>query len=427
MRIVQASNVGRQARQMRRPSHSAYLKFIPWQIQPFMIAPVLPGETMRRLLVQSRTVTDPLVSSLTGWWLEYYFFYVKHRDLAERDDLTQMVLTPGYDMSSHHSAASADYYHASAATPNSINWTKLCVKRIVEEYFRDEGENWDGYDIGNLPAASISQNSWLDSAIDATSLASDDVDVDLDADSTIMAGEVEEALNQWWLQRHQGLTTQTYEEWLRAYGVKIADSEEPHKPELIRYVRDWTYPTNTIDPSDGSPSAAASWAVAERADKARFFREPGWIVGVTVCRPKVYRTEQVGSAAHFMDDAYSWLPAVMRGDYQHAWKTFNGTTTNSPNPADGPCDAISDDYSFDVRDLLMYGDQFCNADPGGLTDANTVALPTTAIQRRYATATDAGTLFVAGTAGRVKTDAVVNLEIATAIQDVSPTAAGVVA
>lgn len=420
--IVQ--NVGKQARVTRSPSHSANIKFRPWQIQPFMIAPVLPGESLTRLLLQSRTVTDPLVSPLTGWWLEYYFFYVKHRDLAERDDMASMVLTPGHDMSAYHVAAALDYYHASSTVaPDTINWTKLALRRIVEEFFRDEGESWSGFDIGNLPAASISQQSWLDSVSNQTGIDADDVDVDLDADSTIMASEVEEAMNTWWLQRHQGLTTQSYEEWLRSYGVRIDQKEEPHRPELIRYVRDWTYPTNTIDPTDGTPSSACSWAVTERADKSRFFREPGWIIGVTVARPKVYRTEQIGSAAHYMDDAYSWLPAVLTGEYAHGWKKFNGLTTNSPNPSDGPLDGVTDDYTIDVRDLLLYGDQFVNADPAGLTDVNIVNLPTAALLKRYPDSDDSDAPF-AGSAKRVKTDLVCSLTIKTTVQDVSPTAPG---
>jgi hypothetical protein len=74
--------VGKSRRIPRNPQHRFYLETRPWQIQPFLIAPVLPGETMKNLLLQSRVVSDPLLASLTGWFCEYYFFYCKHRDLA---------------------------------------------------------------------------------------------------------------------------------------------------------------------------------------------------------------------------------------------------------------------------------------------------------------------------------------------------------
>jgi len=89
----------------------------------------------------------------------------------------------------------------------------------------------------------------------------------------------------------QNLTEQTYEEYLTTYGVKMPQVEL-HKPELIRYVRDWKYPTNTFDPTDGSAASAVVWSIAERADKRRFFTEPGFYLRVLGCAAKVYRSAQ---------------------------------------------------------------------------------------------------------------------------------------
>lgn len=82
----------------------------------------------------------------------------------------------------------------------------------------------------------------------------------------------------------------SFEDYLRAQGVKPAmkEPEELYKLELIRYVRDWTYPSNIVDPVTGVPLSACSWSIFERADKARFFVEPGFIFAVQVIRPKVY-------------------------------------------------------------------------------------------------------------------------------------------
>lgn len=83
-------------RVLRNPQHRFSLQTRPYQLQPFMIAPVLPGETMKNLLLQARVVTHPLSPDLrlVGWWNEYFFFYVKHRDLAEdiRPLVSEMVL-----------------------------------------------------------------------------------------------------------------------------------------------------------------------------------------------------------------------------------------------------------------------------------------------------------------------------------------------
>ena len=89
-------------RVMRHPQHPFQLRTRPYQVASFFIAPVLPGETLKNLLLQARVVSDPVKSPLIGWWAEYYFFYVKHRDLDGRDDFVAMMLDPSKDMSSYN-------------------------------------------------------------------------------------------------------------------------------------------------------------------------------------------------------------------------------------------------------------------------------------------------------------------------------------
>jgi hypothetical protein len=72
----------------------------------------------------------------------------------------------------------------------------------------------------------------------------------------------------------------------------------------------------------------------------------------------------------------------------------------------------TEDYWVDVRDLFLYGDQFVNFALTA-TDAGLVALPTAAMQKKYASATDADGLFTsASPANLVRADGVVNLTIA---------------
>lgn len=397
-------------RKLRRPEHRFQLRTRPWQIQPFLLAPVLPGETMKTLLMQARVVTDPVVNPLIGWWTEHYFFYVKHRDLHERDTLTSMMLDPATDISGIKSAANVKTYHAA----NSIDWASLCLRRVVEEFFRDEGETWNTETIDGLPIAQVAMPGWLDSVLnDADYSPAGDIDLDANADSKITASEVEAGLAHWQFMRQYGLTEMSYEDYLQSYGVR-RPRVELHRPELLRYTRNWTYPAATVNPADGKPSSAAVWSVAERADKDRFFTEPGFIFGCSVTRPKVYFSKQAGSAADWMMTAFSWLPATMTNQLDVARVKLAAGV--------GPLSSNTDAYWIDVRDILMYGDQFVNFALTE-TDAGMVALPTAGLKKRYVSATDCDALFAHATATpprkEVRQDGVVSLGILSQQRDVS--------
>lgn len=411
MATIQVQQLQQVSRKTRSPKHVFQLRTKPWQIQPFMIAPVIPGDTLKNLLLQARVVTDPIKHPLIGWWAEYYFFYVKHRDLDERDLLTQMVLDPTADLSSLDEAASSVYYHG-----GGINWTKLCLKRVVDQYFRNEGEAWDGFLIDNVPLAAAigNEETGLDSAHNDADRASidDPTALVVGADDSIKGSEIETALRQWQFAKANNLTQQTYEEWLQTYGIRPS-SVELHRPELVRYIRDWTYPSNTVDPATGAPSSACSWSIAERADKDRFIKEPGFLFGVSVVRPKVYMSKQSGSLAALMNDAYTWLPAILHDD--------PSTSLVRRDALAAPLDSNTDAYWVDVADLLHYGDQFLNFALTE-TDAGLVALPTAGLQKRYATAADADALFVTpASANQIRQDGVVSLNIASRVMDHTPT------
>lgn len=409
------SAVQQMRRKIRNPQHRFYLRVRPWEIQPCLLAPVLPGETMKNLLLQSRVVTKPIKNALIGWWAEYYIFYVKIRDLAARDAWQAMFLNPEADMSAQNAAASVPNYHFGSYP----DFAQQCLVEVVENYFRDEGEAWNVATIGaNRPAATIGQNSWLDSVINAADMAEDDFSIDLNANATITASETQQALRMFEFLQQQKLTTQTYEEFLSTYGVRPR-KEESHVPELVRYVRDWTYPSNAVEPTTGVPSSAASWAVSARADKDRYFREPGFLFGVQVVRPKVYLNNLVGSAADLLNSATAWLPAVLHNDSR-------ASMVNVPDNA-GPLGNITDTGGawIDIRDLFMYGDQFVNFAFDGTVSE--VDLPTAALQKKYPSGTDADGLFVGGTAATrlVESDGVVSLSIATALEDTSETSVNV--
>jgi len=420
MRIPQQMNLPQQRRVTRSPSHTWLLKTKPYQLQPCALVPVLPGETLRSILWQSRVVTDPIENPLVGWHKEYYWFYVKHRDLDGADDFVTMMLDLNHDLSSYEEAAAAPWYNYATSIP----WAKLCTKRIVEEYFRDEGEDWlTGAHIDNVPLVKSKHNegSWLQSAVLKSSLTTIDVDINVDATptpDTVSAKDIDIALRQWEFLRANSLTDMDYEQYLRTYGVRVR-TEEQNIPELLRYTSEWSYPANTIDPSDGSAASAVSWAISARADKDRYFKEPGFIVGLTCTRPKTYRDNQDGAAAGLLNNAFAWLPAILDDDPATSLREVTGGT----GPLATICaTASTDDYVVDLRDLYVRGDQFINFSTAVATDP-VVALPTTDLaEKSYVSSTDAAGLFVdnAGTAITIREDGVANITISGRVMDMTP-------
>ena len=398
---IKLSQVGKVGRKLRTPQHSWQVRSKPFLLQPICFAPVLPGETLKNALFQARVVTDPIKNPLVGWWIEYYWFYVKHRDLEHGDLFQQMMIDPGTDMSAAETAAASTVLYRSA---NQIDWQQECLDAIVTNYFRGEGDA--PADIGGLPVVQIQKESLFNSLMLSSSLATGDLNVDLNANSTITASEVERALMQWEFLKANNLMTMSYEDYLRTYGVKVEDPEFS-RPELLRYIREWSYPTNTVDPATGTPSSAVSWAISERMDKDRFFKEPGFIVGLTTARPKVYYSLQRTAGINLLDDAYRWLPALMRDDPATSLARL---ASNSDSIITTTSNA---EFVLDVRDLFLYGDQFVNfdVDASGAGGSH-VAMPTAGLEKRYPVDADITGLFVGTTpAALVRQDGLARFSI----------------
>lgn len=403
-----------EARRARRPAHRFNLKTRPYQIQPFLLAPVLPGETLQNIMMQCQTWSDPLKADLrnVGWWNEYYFFYVKHRDLEGWDneagglgfDLADMMLNPAKDMSAHESIANTQKTYSFIG---GINFTAACMKRVVEEYFRDEGEDWDNATLDGMPLARIygrGSSDWTEKITLDSDYEDRRVDLDVDGDGTITVDEVGRAYQQWAAMYDAGLTEMDYQDFIATYGAKVREAEESvnlHRPEDIAYHREFTYPTNTVEPTTGVPAVAVGWRTAKRLDKRVYCAEPGFLVGYTVQRPKVYLRPQKGSVACSMTDVMSWLPALLNDQMNVSHKQFAA--------AEGPLQGLyAEPYWVDLRDLLLYGDQYVNYDT--TTAVPFLNLPTAANVRRYAAEADIDALF-SGAANEFLHDGICTLSI----------------
>lgn len=415
---VSAFPMPKVGRVMRRPQHNFYLRQRPFIIQPFMLAPVLAGETMKNLLLQARVVTDPIKNPLIGWWKEYYFFYVPltrldelygNEDETTNDSFVGMLLNSAtFDKTAHASylaVANTDLYRGAVG---QIDMVKSCQQAIVNDWFRPEDETYATAAgiVNTMPTAAINHTSWIDSLTIAAGVVRPDVNVDLNADTVIKASEVDEALRRWQWARSTGLTDLSYDDYLASFGVQATTEQTKKTTELLRYVRDWTYPTNTVEPTTGVPASACSWSIQERADKDRFFKEPGFIVGITCTRPKVYLSNLKNSLGNNLDRGLDWLPAHLKAD---AWSALKQFATGT-----GPIPAITDvnGYWVDIRDLFTYGDQFLGFGTA-TTGYNEVGLPTTTGGKRYVAAADISALFkTATTAEFVREDGTVSLTIA---------------
>ena len=404
-------------RKTRSPQHTWAVKQRPFVITPFMIAPVLPGETVKSGVMQSRCVSEPLsasrFSSITGWWLEHYVFYVKHSQMPHGELFKSMMIDPSASLAGAADAtASSIWYHPGSG----INWVKQCMIPVVEAYFRDEGQKWDAYLMDGEPLCQINGNGVFDSVATAVENDVGDFNVDLNADSTIKASEAAKALMMWEYLRSNNLTEMTYEDYLRTFGVRVDPEVDAGVPELLRYSREWQYPNNVVDPTTGVPVPGLSWGINLRMDKDRYIKEPGFIFGVTVARPKVYLGNQRGPAVHLMQDGITWLPIMLRDNDFSSIKQVTKAGSILPT-------ATADGFYVDISDIFVHGDQMFHN-----TEAATampiagpiVALPEAGLNARYPTEAMIDALFKDTANNVLWQDGVMRLSVLGTITDTTP-------
>jgi len=404
-------------RQMRRPQMRFNIVTKPYQIQPMMIMPVLPGETISNILLQSQVWSDPLASGMknVGWWGEYVFCFVPATALVGWDTDGQIgneMVDMMVSNASLSGLADADGNAWTYCAPGAVDFVLECTKAVVGTYFRDEGENWDTATLDSVPLAKIYGRGMSDWA-DKLTLNSAYADRTVDVPATM--GDMEDAWAEWASIREAGHTTMDFDDWMRTYGVEnpslvdtgSVNSDRLHKPEIVAHFREFTYPANTVEPTTGVPSTAVGWRVASRANKRIYAQRMGWVVGYSIIRPKVYLGTQQGAVSGFMQNRSDWLPAVLNHHEDLGHKMFADTA--------GPlANVMTGSYWIDWRDLLVYGDQFNNyATPAtGNSGVPFMALPTVAANRRYPSSTQIMALFSDTTNGRFRQDGVASLAIA---------------
>lgn len=402
-------------RKVRSPQHRFCIQNKPWQLQPVAIAPVLPGDTLKNALFQSRCVTDPLKSRLTGWWHETWLFYVKIADLDKQGYIpgcSNIFIDPNANVP-NDTTQRPEYMHRG----KGVDWLFHATMMIWDYYFCDNrvvpvppvGTTGTSFSV----AANL--ESWLNSLALASSVEAKDIDLDLDADTKIMASEAGKAMMLYQHLLGAGLTQMTYDDFLASYGIKLPP-EESGAPELLRYIKDWTLPANTVEPTTGIPTSACVWTVTERSDKARFFKEPGFLIAMQTCRPKVYFKGQDNTASAFLNDMMNWLPAAALNSQGAGLEEFGANNGPLSSTALGGVG-----YVYDHRDLFMYGDQFFNvSEAGAFPMVNLPMVSGGAVNAVYPSNADAAVPFKSATDIHWFSEGVITFNIASVVQDVNP-------
>lgn len=404
----------------RYPKHPFQTREVAFSAQPFLIAPVLPGETLQNLYFESRVVSDPIVNPIIGWKKEYYFYYVPVTLLLV-DAIRDMFIDPlNTDITATHGVAAADFAYYQGK--GGVDYLKRCVARVMEDHFRDEGETSSQYQLANgIPLVQIRDRLWMDSLTDKDNAA-----LATDPGATGDTPTNMEQLNALWEMYDQlksvGVAQMTFEDFIRSYGISVPETITERRSELLARFSDWQYPSNTVNPANGSVASAVSWVFKNGKRDPKFFNEPGFVVGISISRPKVYFNGLASNLSAFLTRAWDWLPNYLNeGSLMPLPETAMKKFAADTGPL-GDHPGAADAYWVEMRDLFLFGDQFHNyrSWAENSTPPNDMAQHLLAIPpannhhlHKYPTEAQCKGFFVdsAGTAFHVRQDGYVQLQI----------------
>lgn len=409
-------------RPSRRPTFPFDLIMKPFELQPCFIAPVLPGETVMSCVFQAQAWTDPLKAVLknTPWFFDFHCFYVKMRDLPGWEEAADGLGRDLIDMwESGESLAShqdADGLAWTYCPPGGVDFVLEATKRVVESYFREEGQAWDAAtSAGGVPMVKLMQRGRRDvhdKLTMNTAYADRRQSLDFDASGTITTDDIELAYREW-ASKYEGTPTDMdFEDWLKAAGgkavVRQEDREDLHVPEDLFHFREFSYPNNTVEPTTGVPAVAAGWRLRKDSNRKemKLLPEWGWVIGYVTMKPKMLMLNQQGTYAAMMQTRDAWFPPNLDPRTYEPHLLIDDAT----GPLKATMDAGNVDYWVDLRDLLKHGEQFVNYAPAQASGAF-ATVPEADGDRDYPTAADAMSVFSDTTNGRIRVNGVVDLAI----------------
>lgn len=331
-------------RKVRRPNFNLAGTMKPYGIYPMWATPVLPGETLKSAETKYRLLSMPIKHPFVGATFETWLCYVSLTDLDQA--LAQMFISEGVPTTGFTAAADKDRFFTKEG---QIDYISMAVDRIVQAYFRDDEEpGANTRTIDGVPLARRVAYDWAQNLM----FKPDEMDPNympsaLPAEGTYTPLE---------MMQMAGMSEITYQKYLAQYGVSgPAAQEAANLPEILRYTRDWTTPTNSVDPSNGRPSSVWAWGSTIKADKPKRFDEPGFVIMMGSIRPKMFdstfQASMIGELWGFGD----FFPVYNLTDPAAGIKVLEKDNAVLALPA-----APADDVIYDHRDLLSHGEQFVN-------------------------------------------------------------------
>lgn len=334
----------KKTRKMRMPNFPLEGGINAQGLYPYFAHPVLPGETLDSHNLKATMISAPLASPLAGAWLESWLFYVRLTDID--NSLGEMFIGNLTDSSSYQAAADQPQYFTKAG---QIEWIKLATERIHEIYFRDEDETAVMHPDG-VPMIKRINSDAFESAVHDDTATGDEL-----GDSE--GEEISPQLYAYMRMREMGMGMTSYEDYLKTYGLSQNEpAAKRGEPELLAYRRYWTLPSNTIDPSDGSPTGAWYWRLDEKNEKNKRFTEPGYVIGLWAIRPKFLDAKLLQPYATTLWGFENWIPSYTLSDPSAGLRKVD--IDNQPWVSEAM--AATHNIWFDHRDALSHGEQFRN-------------------------------------------------------------------
>lgn len=371
-------------RKKRSPQFPIAGTMKPFGLYPLWATPVLPGETMNMAETKYRLISMPVKHPLTGAWFETWTVFVSLTDMEET--FAQMFISEDVSPTAYRAAADQPRYFTKAG---QIQYVKLAMDAVVKGYFRDEEEpDWDTHLIDGVHMAKRTTFDWAQNLMfKPTNLDAAYLPSALPEDGTLTPLEI---------MRLSGMSEITYEKYLMQYGVTQKEAvKESRIPEILRYTRDWTVPTNSIEPTTGRPSSAFSWSSTIKSEKPKRFDEPGFVITFGCVRPKMFdstlRASMIGELWGFGD----FFPVYNLADPAAGLKVLDADHKVLNITA-----GVTDPLMYDHRDMLAHGEQFVNdwAGPYPLPTINTRTLVDGSevweLRGQYPSATNINDLFV---------------------------------
>lgn len=131
------------------------------------------------------------------------------------------MVVQGTDLAAHRDL---DGNVWSYTPPGGVDFVSACLTRIVDEFFRDEGEAAADEAIGGVPIAKIygrGQDDWSARLTWADDYEDRRTPLDVDGDGEIYVSEIERAYGEWAAMKDAGLVDMDYEDWMKTYGVGL--------------------------------------------------------------------------------------------------------------------------------------------------------------------------------------------------------------